>query len=120
MNIRKIPCAVLCFLLVIHLLTCSVSCSESFTPDLLLTGHIGFPVKMTVSSPEYNRIARFGEERTAYLNKLMKHFTLTVILDGSVSQTTLMIDQDPVVSIARIEDESDQHFIYSFDSENVR
>lgn len=75
-----------------------ISHAESFETELLMTGSAGKPVTVCVSAPEFSHFSPFGEERTVSLNKLLRHFSLSVSLDGSGSETVLMIDSDPVYS----------------------
>ena len=111
---KRIRSGVFFFGLIILLtvILCS-ACAEEIASDFLMTGETDSPVTMTISSPEYITISRFGEERKESLNRLLKHFSLTVNTDGKTSETIVMIDQEPVYSYIETGDESNQTTIYS-------
>ncbi len=95
------------------------SCAEEFTPDFLMTGETNTPVSIIISSPEYKTISRFGEERKDNLNRLLKHLSLAVNTDGNTSETTVMIDQEPVYSYIETTNDTVQKAVYSAGSDTV-
>lgn len=106
------------FLLMIAV-TLYSACAEEFTPDFLMTGERETPVSMIISSPEYKTISRFGEERKDSLNRLLKHLSLAVNTDGDISETIVMIDQEPVYSYIETTNDTILKTVYSTGSDTV-
>ena len=72
---------------------------ESFPSHFLLTGEFDSPVTFSLYAPEYVQLAQFGKERLDSLNRLLRHFSVTVRSDHRGSETVLCIDQEPLLSI---------------------
>ena len=89
------------------------SFAESIGPDTLFTGICNNPVTVTVSSPEFGLIAQFGKDRTEALNKLLRHLSVSVTLDGDVSETSLAVDGEPVYSYIETTKDSVRKTVYS-------
>ena len=93
--------------------------AEEIGPDFLLTGQCSIPVRITVLSPEYKHIAQFGEERKESLNRLISHFSLSVNTDSDISETTLMIDREPMFSMYEKVSGSEIRSLYSVEPDTV-
>ena len=111
-NRMKNRIIILTALLIIAMIP-KLSSSESLGPEMLLTGRCRYPIAVTVSSPVYHVIAQFGEERTQALNKLLRHLSVTVTLDGDISETCLAVDDEPVYSYIVKEKDSVRKTVYS-------
>ena len=106
------------FVLMLSIFTC-FTCAEEITADFLMTGETNKHVSMIISSPEYKTISRFGEERKDSLNRLLKHLSLAVNTDGDISETIVMIDQEPVYSYVETTTDSIQKTVYSVSPDTV-
>ena len=93
------------------------ACSESVGPDTLMKGVFSDPVSITVSAPVYHIIARFGEDRTEVLNRLLKHISISITFDGTNSETAVMVDRETAYSYIQYRNDSTQLTVYSFDPE---
>lgn len=109
------------FFVFLMMLAFALRCAfaEEITPDFLMTGETEAPVSLIISSPEYKTISRFGEERKDSLNRLLKHFSLSVDTDGNTSETVVMIDQEPVYSYIEATEENIQKTVYSLCPDKV-
>ena len=87
--------------------------SEETGADILMRGQCDQPVKIIVSSPTYKMISQFGGERTDSLNRLLQHLSLSVAIDGNISETTVMVDQEQVYSYTEETDGSVTKTVYS-------
>jgi len=85
----------------------------------LLTGEFGFPVSISISSPTYQKLARFGEERLVQLNRLLKHFSVITRTDGKNTETDILIDEETVYSVLETVQEKRIRQIYSIDPDTV-
>lgn len=113
---RRIAAAVI---LLTVLTVFSGAWSEEISPDLILRGEYGAPLKLSVTEPVYNKLAQFGEERLDSLNRLVKHLGISVSADGSVTETAVLADGDPVFSFTETETDSGIRTVYSFEPEKV-
>ena len=90
-------------------------CAEAFSYDLLQKGKSDLPLEILFSSPQYSQIAQFGQERKDDLNKLLKHFSFSVVSDGNEYENTIQINGENVIS--QIENLEGYHLrIYEQDS----
>ena len=105
--------------MLILIVFCYSAGAEEITADFLMTGETEAPVSITVSSPVYKTISRFGDERKESLNRFLKHISLSVNIDGDLSETTVMIDGDPVYSYIETADDSVRKTVYSVRPETV-
>ena len=96
-----------------------ISAGEEIGPDMLLTGQYSAPITISLYAPTYKHLMQFGEERTNSLNSVLSHLSLSVSTDRAVSQTTLMVDQEPLYSIKEQIEGETQRRIYSFDPNTV-
>lgn len=117
LRFRKTCLILFCLLL----LPISISCSQAGSPDPLavLSGECDIPVRLDILSPEYTQVDYLDENRTAQLNRLLHHLSLSVTLDQSVSVTALNIDQDPVMTILRQQGSEEDQILFSFEPESV-
>ena len=117
---NRIGSGLVCFVFVLMLtvILCHAY-AEEITPDFLMTGETNTSVSMIISSPKYKTIARFGEERKDSLNRLLKHLSLAVKTDGNMSETTVMIDQEPVYSYIETTKGNIQNTVYSVSPDTV-
>ena len=76
----------------------SASPAETIGPDLLLKGECDLPLTVLISSPQYKLIDRFSADRRDELNRLLRHLAISVTADGNLSETALLVDQEPVWS----------------------
>ena len=100
--------AVLTAVLLLICMLSSTACSlteQGIGPDALLTGVFTSPVRTVFSFPEFGQLAAFGKERIESLNRLIRHFSLDIQMDGEVSRTVISVDDEPVCSFT--EDEKD-------------
>ena len=93
--------------------------AEEIGPDLILRGEIDSPLKLEVSEAVYTRLAQFGEERLASLNKLIRHLGIRINMDGDASETSVLIDEDAVFSFTDTETDSGIQTVYSFDPDHA-
>ena len=63
---------------------------ESFPSHFLLTGEFDSPVTFSLYAPEYVQLAQFGKERLDSLNRLLRHFSVTVRSDHRGSGVLLI------------------------------
>lgn len=87
--------------------------------DALLDGKAETPLTVTVSEPAYRQIARFGTDRTDSLNRVLKHLSLSVTLDGELSETVFSVDGDLVFSYLETAGEAGPKRFYSFDPDTA-
>lgn len=118
MRKRALRFAATAILLVLLAVSFAV-CAEEIGPDLILREEIDAPLKLTVSEPVYSSLAQFGEDRLASLNKLIKHLGISVNMDGTVTDTTLLVDGDAVFSFTEAETEAGISSVYSFEPDKV-
>ena len=85
------------------LLQCAAA-AESLSLRTMLNGEFGFPVTVRISSPVYQKLAQYGEERLGQLNSLMKHFSIETHTDGAVSETSVLIDGNTVYNVSETEE----------------
>lgn len=88
-------------------------------PDALLSGRTDTPVTVTVSEPSYKLIARFGQDLTESLNRVLGHLSLSVTLDGELSETVFSVDGEPAFSSLEIDRGSVRKTIYSFEPDTA-
>lgn len=67
--------------------------------DTLLSGKMHTPCAITIVSPEYLQLAQYDSDRVDSLNRLLKHFSICVELDGNTDRTVFSIDQYPFYTI---------------------
>ena len=113
---RPVILAAVSFMLALSLVS---AFADGFGTELILSGKYELPVSVCISSPQYKQIARFGKERTEYLNRLIKHIGITVTTDGDISETALTVDSEPVFTWFAWETDSLQNTVYSFEPETV-
>ena len=105
--------------LILLLIPLQYGAGEEIGPDMLLSGRYASPFTISITDPSYKHIAQFGEERTSCLNKVLSHLTLSVSVDGKLSETTLMVDQEPLYSIDEEDTDTVRKTVYSFDPDTV-
>ena len=76
-----------------------VSAETADILDTFLTGEFHTPAAITISSPEYLQLAQYEGERVDSLNRLLKHFSICIELDGNSDRTIFSIDQTPFYTI---------------------
>ena len=91
----------------------------SETPDheLLFTGNTSSPLYVRISSPEYQQLAAYDEQRVNSLNLLLSHLSVGIRIDGSLSETEVMMDDGLLYSVFTREDENGIQSVYSFEPE---
>ena len=106
-------------LLFILIFTAAAGSGEGISLDALLSGQFSDPVSIVLSAPQFQSLAQFGAERLDMLNRLTKHISLGVSLDGANSETTIFVDQDTAYSVRETEDGKNTASVYSFEPGTV-
>ena len=106
---RILPVFLACFFLIPV-----PSHGEVADPLAFLTNQAEPSVTMTVFSPEILSLAWFDEKRTEQANRLLKHLSLKISLDGDLSSAAFYVDGTELFSILTEEDGKQQGSIYSF------
>ncbi len=109
---------ILIVLTALMMTSCTVY-ADGIGPNFLMTGETDRPVIITVSSPVYRLIAQFGKERTDSFNKLMNHLAVSVAVDGNRTETTVLVDSEPVYSYTEETDGLYNNTVYSIQPETV-
>lgn len=92
----------------------SFSAAEIPLPVTLLTDPDSRPMVFLFSEPKILKLSQFDENRTEQLNKLIGHLSMEVRIDGDLSRTGIMIDQNEAFSYLQKEMENGAEIIYSF------
>ncbi len=79
------------------IMSCAYADESGF--NVLFSGNITEPVAVSIQSPQFQQLSQFGKERTESLNRVLKHLSLCINTDGSVSETTFYTDRSPMFSV---------------------
>ena len=93
--------------------SCTAESAELF--NLFLTGETDYPIGVVISSPQYDQLAQFGSERIESLNRLIKHLSFDVSVDGDCSETVFFIDQESFLTVTDQKTGNAEKRTYSFD-----
>ena len=118
MKIIRAVLQIICIFTIMFSITIPVY-SEEIGYNSLLCGDFSIPLTIRFGSPEYRTLAQFGKERLESLNRLIRHFSLDISLDGHVSEMTVSVDGDPLYSVSEYVDHHMSSTVYSFDPETV-
>ena len=110
---------IIAMILGLLLLIPMISAAETPLPVQLLTGKDPGPIRILISKPEVKKLAQFDENRTEQLNKLIRHLSLDLSLDGNLSSTGILINKEEAISYLQRDGESGAERIYSFEPETV-
>lgn len=113
---------VVCVIIAILFIFSAGSCSAgglSASLESLLTGETESPFTLSLLSPAYSNLAQFGEDRVDSLNRLLKHLSFSIDINGPVSETTFLIDQDPLFSVFERNNGTFSERLYSVDPDGV-
>ena len=110
---------IIALILGLLLLIPMISAAETPLPVQLLTGKDPGPIRILISKPEVKKLAQFDENRTEQLNKLIRHLSLDLSLDGNLSSTGILINKEEAFSYLQRDGESGAERIYSFEPETV-
>lgn len=78
--------------------------AQSFPLESLVTGEDDSPVRVRLYAPAYAVLSQFDEQRLDQFNRLLKHFSLDVALDGETSAVSVSVDDEQAVSLLRKEE----------------
>lgn len=98
MNRKRIPAFLLCFSLILCIASASAA-SVAF-PDLL-SASSEEPVLVTVSEPELKACSGLDRDRLSLLNRLLRHLSMEMTLQGRISETSIKTDGQDSVSFIR-------------------
>lgn len=87
--------------------------------NTLFNGEISFPVKIHVSSPEFRRLSQFSRERTDSLNRIIKHISMDISIDGQIYETTLYADDEALVTVREKDNENGKLTVYSLQPDTL-
>lgn len=93
------------------------SFSESFGLDSVLSGTLPTSFSAALTSPQYQSLAQYGDERIENLNSLIKHLSVEISIRDCLSKTMISIDQEPLFSVYESVDEEKSRRMYSFKPE---
>ena len=116
---RKMKALTAGLLLLVLVFTAAAGCGEGISLNALLSGQFDDPVNLVLSEPQYQRLAQFGKERLEMLNRLAKHISVGISLDGQNSETTISVDQDAAYSVRETTDGKKTLSVYSFEPATV-
>ena len=117
-KILTVICAFISLLFVFSVCSCSAD-GLSVSLESLLTGETESPFTLSIRSPAYSSLAQFGEDRVDSLNRLLKHLSFSIDINGPVSETTFLIDQDPLFSFTEKNNGSFSERLYSIAPDDV-
>ena len=117
MRARRFMTAACLFLVSVLLPAWIPGLSETPDHELLFTGNTSSPLYVRISSPEYQQLAAYDEQRVNSLNLLLSHLSVGIRIDGSLSETEVMMDDGLLYSVFTREDENGIQK-YTFYSDN--
>ena len=117
---NRSSCFLISLLLIFLTLTVSFTAfSEENCLETFLNGDFSVPFSFVLSSPEYRTLPQFGKERLDSLNRLIKHFSMEMCIDGNISSTAFFIDGEKLYSVAEKVSGGISRNAYSFDPERI-
>ena len=94
------------------IMSCAYADESGF--NVLFSGNITEPVAVSIQSPQFLQLSQFGKERTESLNRVLKHLSLSINTDGSLSESTFYTDSSPIFTIKECRKEKHLRSVYSF------
>lgn len=117
---RKIARIIYTIIIIMTILGFALSAAaEEIELRSLLSGTLSNPLRIMLISPSYRKLAQYGDERLDGLNRLMSHFSVDILLDESLSETSLLLDNELLFSITEMTDGDVTKSIYSVEPETV-
>lgn len=108
--------SVFVLLMTLLLIQTCTSCvfAESAGSHPMLSGEFETPVNINLSEFSFGKISQFGQERTESLNRLLSHISLNIRMDQNDSETTVLIDEDPLFTVSSMTDRETTGSVFSF------
>lgn len=106
------------FLVIFFLLPVS-ACSSFLDEYPLMQETSASAITLQLSDPQYSFISSFDSERLTQMNNLIRHFSLSVSLDGQHSVIAVGMDGETLLSIASQEDETTVTEMYSLATDRL-
>ena len=113
MKMKKMFIHVLLPVILAALMMSGASADESGF-GILFRGDINEPVTVIIQSPAFHQLSQFSKERTESLNRVLKHLSLSIYMDGSASETTLFVDSGSMFTITENREGQCLRSVYSF------
>lgn len=110
---------ILILLVIVFAFAASVSYAMPTDPVTILFGEETLPCRITIYSPEVKTLSQFDQDRLEELNRLLKHLSYIINIDGECAEETLMIDQTDAYTAIRRDGETDTQTVYSLQPQTV-
>ena len=67
--------------------------------NVLFCGEFNRPVSLRISSPVFRQLSQFSTDRTESLNQVLKHISMDINTDNTISETIIYGDQESLFSV---------------------
>ena len=109
---------VISIIFVIIAIVCHAS-ADGNEMNTILNGEMAFPVKIVMRSPSFMKLSQFGKDRIDGLNRILKHVSIEIAIDGALSETEIYVDNERLFQFAEKNEGSETKTVYSFDPGSI-